>query len=83
MIDPVAKRVTTIAEHHEADFLVVALGADYDFAATPGRGGATEFYTVAGAARLAKILRRSPGATSSSASAARLSNARRRPAKRR
>ncbi|MBH0183778.1 MAG: FAD-dependent oxidoreductase, partial [Nitrospira sp.] len=31
-IDPVAKRVTTNRGTHEADFLVVALGADYDFA---------------------------------------------------
>ena len=29
-IDPVAKRVTTDRRTHEADFLVVALGADYD-----------------------------------------------------
>ncbi len=55
-IDPVAKRVTTERGTHEADFLVVALGADYDFDATPGMGEATEFYTVAGAARLGKIL---------------------------
>src|ERR1041384_571997 len=30
-VDPVAKRVTTDRGTHEADFLVVALGADYDF----------------------------------------------------
>ena len=35
-IDPAARRVTTDAGTHEADILVVALGADYDFAATPG-----------------------------------------------
>src|SRR6266581_9790378 len=35
-VDPIAKRVTTDRGGHEADFLVVALGADYDFAATPG-----------------------------------------------
>src|SRR5213075_871893 len=56
LVDPVAKRVTTDRGTHEADFLVVALGADYDFAATPGMAEATEFYTVAGAARLGKIL---------------------------
>jgi len=56
MIDPVAKRVTTDHQTHEADFLVVALGADYDFDATPGLADATEFYTVAGAERLGKIL---------------------------
>src|SRR5215471_19160959 len=55
-IDPVARRVTTDRGTHEADFLVVALGADYDFDATPGLADATEFYTVAGAARLGKIL---------------------------
>jgi sulfide:quinone oxidoreductase len=38
-IDPVAKRVTTDCGTHEADFLVVALGADYDFAGDAGHGG--------------------------------------------
>ena len=55
-IDPVAKRVTTNRGTHEADFLVVALGADYDFAATPGMADATEFYTLAGATRLGEML---------------------------
>ncbi len=55
-VDPVAKRVTTDRGTHEADFLVVALGADYDFDATPGLAEATEFYTVEGATRLGKIL---------------------------
>lgn len=55
-IDPVARRVTTDHGTHEADFIVVALGADYDFAATPGLADATEFYTVEGAARLGKML---------------------------
>src|SRR5260221_11578158 len=50
-IDPAAKRVTTDRGTHEADFLVVALGADYDFAATPGMAEATEFYTLKGATR--------------------------------
>jgi len=57
-IDPVAKRVTTERGIHESDFLVVALGADYDFDATPGLAEATEFYTVAGAKRLSEILPR-------------------------
>jgi sulfide:quinone oxidoreductase len=35
---------------------VVALGADYDLDATPGLADSTEFYSVAGAARLAEIL---------------------------
>ena len=55
-IDPVAKRVTTNRGAHEADFLVVALGADYDFAATPGMADATEFYTLEGASRLGEML---------------------------
>src|SRR5205807_121419 len=35
-IDPEAKVVTTDAGVHEADALVIALGADYDMDATPG-----------------------------------------------
>ena len=56
LIDPIAKRVTTNRGTHEADFLVVALGADYDFAATPGMADATEFYTLEGATRLGEML---------------------------
>jgi len=56
-IDPVARRVTTNRGTHEADFLVVALGADYDFAATPGMAEATEFYTLEGATRLGEMLK--------------------------
>lgn len=56
-VDPVAKRVTTNRGTHEADFLVIALGADYDFSATPGLAEATEFYTLAGAARLGELLK--------------------------
>jgi len=56
-IDPETRRVTTDAGAHEADVLVVALGADYDFAATPGLAEAgNEFYSVAGAERLAGAL---------------------------
>ncbi len=56
-IDPETRIVTTDAGVHEADTLVVALGADYDFDATPGLLEAgNEFYSVAGAARLAEIL---------------------------
>jgi sulfide:quinone oxidoreductase len=51
-IEPAAKRVTTNAETHVADYLVIALGADYDWAATPGLTDVHEFYTVAGAERL-------------------------------
>ncbi len=56
-IDPEARRVTTDAGIHEADVLVVALGADYDVAATPGLAEAGhEFYSVAGAERLAGVI---------------------------
>jgi sulfide:quinone oxidoreductase len=55
-VDPVAKRVTTDRAAHEADYLVIALGADYDFAATPGMSEATEFYTLEGATQLGKLL---------------------------
>ncbi len=56
-IDPHQRRVTTDAEVHEADVLVIALGADYDYDATPGLVAAgNEFYSVAGAERLAGIL---------------------------
>ncbi|MFI4989310.1 MAG: NAD(P)/FAD-dependent oxidoreductase [Solirubrobacterales bacterium] len=56
-IDPEARRVTTDVETHEADVLVIALGADYDYDATPGLLEAgNEFYSVAGAERLAGVL---------------------------
>src|SRR6201996_1481088 len=56
-IDPAAKRVTTDAGVHEADYLVIALGADYDLAATPGMAEVdSEFYSVAGAEKLAKVI---------------------------
>jgi sulfide:quinone oxidoreductase len=56
-IDPEGRRVTTDAGVHEADALVIALGADYDFDATPGLAeGGNEFYSVAGAERLAGII---------------------------
>lgn len=56
-IDPQARQVTTEDGLYEADFLVLALGADYDFDATPGLvDGENEFYSVAGAARLGELL---------------------------
>jgi sulfide:quinone oxidoreductase len=55
-IDPEAKAVTTDAGVHEADHLVVALGADYDLDATPGLRDSTEFYSLDGAAELARVL---------------------------
>ena len=56
-IDPEARRVTTEASVYEADYLVIALGADYDLAATPGLAdGVNEFYSVAGAAAMREVL---------------------------
>jgi sulfide:quinone oxidoreductase len=56
-IDPQACSASTDVATHEADVLVIALGADYDFDATPGLLAAgNEFYSVAGAERLAEIL---------------------------
>jgi sulfide:quinone oxidoreductase len=56
-IDPSARRVTTDGGVHEADYLVVALGADYDLDATPGLAeGGNEFYSVAGAVLLRDLL---------------------------
>lgn len=56
-IEPDAKRVTTDGGVFEADFIVLALGADYDIGATPGLAEAGyEFYSVAGAQRLREAL---------------------------
>ena len=56
-IDPAARRVSTTGSTHEADFLVVALGADFDLAATPGLAeDGNEFYSVAGASRACEVL---------------------------
>jgi sulfide:quinone oxidoreductase len=56
-IDPEARRVTTDRGTYEAEVLVIALGADYDLAATPGlREGGHEFYSLAGAERLRAVL---------------------------
>ena len=56
-IDPEARRVTTDKGTYHADILVIALGADYDLAATPGlMEGGNEFYSFAGAERLRKVL---------------------------
>lgn len=56
-IDPEARSVRTDAGAYEGDYLVVALGADYDVDATPGlAGGGNEFYSVPGAARVAEVL---------------------------
>ena len=56
-IDPEQRRVTTDAGSYEADILAVALGADYDLAATPGFAeGGFEYYSVEGAERLRDAL---------------------------
>lgn len=56
-IDPESRRVTTEEDTYDADFLAVALGADYDFAATPGfEEGGLEYYSLAGAERMRDTL---------------------------
>jgi sulfide:quinone oxidoreductase len=56
-IDPERRQVTTDAASYDADILVVALGADYDFAATPGfEEGGVEYYSVAGAERMRDVI---------------------------
>ena len=52
-IDPQRRQVATNEATYHTDFLVVALGADYDLAATPGFvEGGFEYYSVDGAERL-------------------------------
>lgn len=52
-IDPVSKTVTTNNGKYESDVLVVALGANYDFAATPGlTTWGNEYYSLSGAEKL-------------------------------
>lgn len=56
-IDPATRRVTTNRDTYDTDILVVALGADYDQAATPGLvEGGNEFYSFAGAEKLREVL---------------------------
>jgi sulfide:quinone oxidoreductase len=56
-IDPVAKRVVTDRGTHDADILVVALGADLAPEVTPGVvEDGNEFYTVAGAERVRDVI---------------------------
>ena len=56
-IDPATRTVVTDRETYEARTLVVALGAEYDPAATPGFvEGGHEFYSVPGAIALHDVL---------------------------
>ena len=56
-IDPVARRVITDRSTYDADVLVVALGAEYDFSVPPGfKEGGYEFYSIDGALRLRDVL---------------------------
>lgn len=60
-IDPVTKTVVTDNGKYEADVLVVALGANYNFAATPGLTEyGNEYYSFSGAEKLRAVL---PGFT--------------------
>jgi sulfide:quinone oxidoreductase len=57
LIDPEKRRVNTSSGVYDADILVVALGAEYDPAYTPGLvEGGNEFYSFAGAERLREVL---------------------------
>jgi sulfide:quinone oxidoreductase len=56
-IDPESRHVTTDRGAYDPDILVVALGADYDHAATPGFAeGGVEYYSIAGAERMREAL---------------------------
>ncbi len=63
-IDPISRHVVTDKGEYDADILVVALGADYDTAATPGLDeGGNEFYSVAGAAKMRAVIDAFEGGT--------------------
>ncbi len=63
-IDPAARHVTTDAGEYDADILVVALGAEYDIAATPGFAeGGFEYYSIPGAEWLRDALPAFDGGT--------------------
>jgi len=56
-LDPTSRRVTTDTRSYDPDFLVIALGADYDMGATPGfLEGGFEYYSLAGAERMRNAL---------------------------
>ena len=57
-IDLVRGEVMTDRGAQHGDYLVIALGTDYDMAAVPGLAAAShEFYTLPGAAKLCPVLR--------------------------
>lgn len=61
-IDPSSRAVSTPDGELEADYVVVATGAELDMESVPGLSGAAEtFYTREGASRLRKILGRFDG----------------------
>lgn len=51
-IDAERRRVTTETGSYDADILVIALGAEYDYEATPGLTVNDEFYSVEGAEQM-------------------------------
>jgi sulfide:quinone oxidoreductase len=56
-IDPVTRRVVTEQNTYDADVLIVALGAEYDFRTPPGFSeDCHEFYSVEGALKLRELL---------------------------
>jgi sulfide:quinone oxidoreductase len=55
-IDPLKKTVSTKNNVYETDVLVVALGANYDIAATPGLSAFNEYYTFKGAEKLREVI---------------------------
>lgn len=60
-IDAPSRRAETTAGTFEADFMVIALGADYDIDATPGLAEEHEFYTVPGAFALQPVIEQFAG----------------------
>ena len=58
-IDPATKKITTDKGELEAEVIVIALGAEYDVAATPGLlEGGFEFFSLEGAQKLQPIIPR-------------------------
>lgn len=56
-IDPVSRIVITDKNKYESDILVIALGADYDYNATPGLSDfGNEFYSMEGAVKMHKAV---------------------------